>query len=170
MKDRVHTLDFYPVKTEKEIEQLCGMAHGIWQEHFTPIIGAAQVEYMVDRFQSVPAVTEQIRGGYEYYLLLLEGQSIGYTGIHAEESSLFLSKLYLQKQYRGRGYARQTMNFLENLARERGLSGIWLTVNRHNSDTIQAYTAMGLKIVREQKADIGNGFYMDDYIMEKILG
>ena len=59
------------------------------------------------------------------------------------------------------------MNFLEDLCRQRGLSKIWLTVNRHNDNTIAAYKAMGLTIVREQKADIGGGFFMDDYIMEK---
>ena len=167
MKDRIHIVEFYPVKTDGNIEELCALADGIWHEHFTPIIGGAQVEYMVEKFQSVPAVTEQLRQGYEYFLLLLEGRAVGYTGIHAENEELFLSKLYLQKENRGKGYARQAMNFLEDLCRQRGLSKIWLTVNRHNDNTIAAYKAMGLTIVREQKADIGGGFFMDDYIMEK---
>ncbi len=167
MKDRIHIVEFYPVKTSSKIEELCAMAEEIWHEHFTPIIGAAQVEYMVEKFQSVPAITEQIANGYEYYLFLLEGRAIGYTGIHAENGELFLSKLYLRKENRGKGYARQAMNFLEDLCRQRGLSKIWLTVNRYNSNTIAAYKAMGLVTVREQKADIGNGFFMDDYIMEK---
>lgn len=167
MKDRIHVVEFYPVKTSGKIEELCAMAEEIWHEHFTPIIGAAQVEYMVEKFQSVPAITEQIANGYEYYLFLLEGRAIGYTGIHAENGELFLSKLYLRKENRGKGYARQAMNFLEDLCRQRGLSKIWLTVNRYNSNTIAAYKAMGLVTVREQKADIGNGFFMDDYIMEK---
>lgn len=167
MKDRIHIVEFYPVKTDGNIEELCTLAEGIWHEHFTPIIGGAQVEYMVEKFQSVPAVTEQLRQGYEYFLLLLEGRAVGYTGIHAENGELFLSKLYLQKENRGKGYARQAMNFLEDLCRQRGLSKIWLTVNRHNDNTIAAYKAMGLTIVREQRADIGGGFFMDDYIMEK---
>lgn len=167
MKDRIHIVEFYPVKTDGNIEELCTLADGIWHEHFTPIIGGAQVEYMVEKFQSVPAVTEQLRQGYEYFLLLLEGRAVGYTGIHAENGELFLSKLYLRKENRGKGYARQAMNFLEDLCRRRGLSKIWLTVNRHNDNTIAAYKAMGLTIVREQKADIGGGFFMDDYIMEK---
>lgn len=167
MKDRIHIVEFYPVKTDGNIEELCTLADGIWHEHFTPIIGGAQVEYMVEKFQSVPAVTEQLRQGYEYFLLLLEGRAVGYTGIHAENGELFLSKLYLRKENRGKGYARQAMNFLEELCRRRGLSKIWLTVNRHNGNTIAAYRAMGLTIVREQKADIGGGFFMDDYIMEK---
>ncbi len=59
------------------------------------------------------------------------------------------------------------MNSLENICRENHLEKIWLTVNKYKKNTIAAYQKMGLKIVREQKADIGNGFFMDDYIMEK---
>lgn len=167
MKDTTHTLEFAPVKTEQDINTLCTIADGIWHEYFTPIIGLAQVEYMVDKFQSVPAVTEQLKNGYEYYFMMLEGEPIGYTGIHPEDGTLFLSKLYLKKEHRGKGYARQAMNFLEALTKERGLSKIWLTVNRYNDNTIAAYKAMGLTVAREQKADIGNGFYMDDFVMEK---
>ncbi len=169
MKDKVHTLSFYPVKAEKDIQLLCTMAQEIWHEHFTPILGVAQVDYMVEKFQSPPAITEQLEKGYLYYLLLLEGSPIGYTGIHPEEDALFLSKLYLKKSFRGKGYARQAMNFLESFGKKRGLSKIWLTVNRYNTGTIAAYKAMGLKTVREEKADIGEGFFMDDYIMEKSL-
>ena len=167
MKDRIHTVAFYPVKTEKNIKELCCLAEKIWHEHFTPIIGAAQVDYMVERFQSVPAVTQQLKEGYAYYLLLLEGRAVGYMGVHEEEESLFLSKLYLSRENRGKGYSRQALNFLEDLCRQRGLTKIWLTVNRRNDKTIAAYKAMGLTVAREQKTDIGGGFVMDDYIMEK---
>ncbi len=158
---------FAPVTTPQEIQTLCRIADEIWHEYFTPIIGPAQVEYMVGRFQSVPAVTEQIQSGYEYYFIMPAGSPAGYTGIHPEDGALFLSKLYLKKEFRGKGYARKTLNFLEELCRSRGLSKIWLTVNRHNDNTIAVYKAMGFSTVREQKTDIGNGFFMDDFVMEK---
>ena len=163
----METITLVPVTTPAQIETVAELAKKIWSEHYAELLGPAQICYMVEKFQSVPAVTEQLRQGYEYFLLLLEGRAVGYTGIHAENGELFLSKLYLQKENRGKGYARQAMNFLEDLCRQRGLSKIWLTVNRHNDNTIAAYNAMGLTIVREQKADIGGGFFMDDYIMEK---
>lgn len=169
MEKQKDKIEYIPVTGEENLEDLCSLAQNIWREHFTPIIGAAQVEYMLEKFQSAPAVKTQIKEGYAYFLFYLNGTAIGYTGIHPEESSLFLSKLYLKKESRGKGYSRQAMDFLEGLCREKGLKKIWLTVNRHNPIAIRAYKAMGFSVIREQKADIGNGFVMDDYIMEKPL-
>ncbi|MFR9065367.1 MAG: GNAT family N-acetyltransferase, partial [[Clostridium] scindens] len=51
------------------------------------------------------------------------------------------------------------------LCRERGLSKIYLTCNKHNDNTLAIYDHLGFKITDEQVADIGNGFVMDDYIL-----
>ena len=95
---------------------------------------------------------------------------IGYTGVRPDgEGKLFLSKLYILKPYRGQGYASEAFAFLERLCAEEGLSAIWLTVNRFNTNTIAVYEKKGFVTVRTQVADIGSGFVMDDYIMEKTL-
>ena len=80
---------------------------------------------------------------------------------------MFLSKLYLQQEYRGKKIASKAMEFLVALCRERGLKSIWLTVNKHNDITIAIYQKMGFYEIRQQRADIGNGFVMDDYVMQK---
>lgn len=157
------------VRTEEEITELCVMAKGIWEEYFTPIIGEGQVAYMLDKFQSPPAVTAQLQEGYRYYRFIRQGEYIGYTGIHPEEKELFLSKLYLKKEYRGKGYARQALTFLEEFCGREGLQSIYLTVNRHNDSTIVIYRKLGFETIREQKADIGDGYYMDDFVMQKAL-
>lgn len=159
---------FEPVVTTQEIAQTARMADVIWHEYFTPLIGAEQVAYMLDKFQSAAAITRQISSeGMRYFRILREGEMAGYTGIREEPDALFLSKLYIEKGRRGQGLARQTLDFLAEYARKRQLSRIWLTVNRHNAPTIAAYQALGFGILREQVADIGQGFVMDDYIMER---
>lgn len=159
---------FEPVGEDKQILQLAEMADTVWHEHFTSILSIEQIDYMVDRFQSVPALTGQIRQqGYSYFFLVLKGTAIGYTGVRMDEDKLFLSKLYILKDYRKKGYASQTFGFLEGLCREMGKKAIWLTVNRYNADTIAVYKKKGFEVVKTQVADIGNGFVMDDYIMEK---
>lgn len=157
---------FEPVRTKGQIAELCRMAEQIWRQHFTPIIGAGQVEYMLERFQSETAIAEQLEQGYEYYRFLHNHEYIGYMGIHREEKRLFLSKLYLKKEYRGRGFARQAYTFIQEIARKEGLHSVYLTVNKENYATIAVYERMGFVTVDKQKADIGGGFYMDDYIME----
>jgi len=162
-------LAFKPVESPEEIADVTRLAAIIWHEHYVSVISVAQIGYMLERFQSVPAITDQIkRQGYEYFLFQLDGASpVGYMAVKAEEGKLFLSKFYVLKDHRGKGYASRALAFLEKLCRERNLSRIWLTVNRNNTSSIAVYEKKGFRIAREQCADIGGGFVMDDYVMEK---
>ena len=51
-------------------------------------------------------------------------------------------------------------------AKLRELNKIWLTCNRNNTSSLEVYKHLGFEVVREEVADIGNGFVMDDYILE----
>jgi len=157
---------FVPVKSEEELQTVAALADEIWHEHFTPIIGKDQVDYMLGKFLSVPALNAQLTAGYEYYLLKADGKFIGFTGIHAEEVKLFLSKLYLKKEYRGKGYARKAMEFLKSICAHRKLCSIYLTCNKENANSLAAYRKLGFITVRKQVVDIGGGFVMDDEVLE----
>ena len=165
-------LQFIPVETESQIHLLASMADKVWHEFFSGIITVEQVDYMVERFQSETALTRQIDvDGYEYFFLELNGINIGYFGVHVEADAkkLFLSKLYLLKSYRGKGYATQAFQFLEGVAMGFHLKSIYLTVNRGNTHSVDVYKNWGFVTVKEEATDIGNGFVMDDYIMEYTL-
>lgn len=152
--------------SKDEISKLAEVANQIWHEYLIPIIGEEQVEYMVDKFQSVQGITEQIQKGYQYYFALYNNEVAGYFGIQPQNEKLFLSKLYLKKEFRGKGIASNMFSYIVDTAKSSDKKSIYLTVNRYNDNTISVYKHMGFEIVKEQKADIGNGFYMDDYIME----
>lgn len=168
MADEVNIV---PVGTE-DIETLCGLAKEIWTEHYASILSDEQVAYMVERFQSVPAVTDQLDKGYRYYFLRSAGESLaagengGFMGICPEEDGLFLSKLYVHREFRRRGLARAALSYLRELCRREGYPKIRLTVNKRNAGSIAAYRRMGFQTVKEQTVDIGHGFVMDDYVME----
>lgn len=149
-----------------EAAPLAAMAKEIWEEHYTPILGAAQVAYMLNKFQSEQAMAEQMRGGYRYRAFLWDDTPAGYLCYRAADGAMFLSKIYLKKEFRGKKISRYAVDFLRGICRERGLSKIWLTVNRYNEKSLAAYRALGFAVTREQKTDIGGGFFMDDYIME----
>lgn len=157
------------ISEKEQIEEFAKLAEVIWNEHFTSIIGKEQVDYMLDRFQSVHAVSDQIENqGYQYYFIEVDGKIAGYTGIHPETETgkLFLSKLYLLKDFRKKGYASMAFDFLKQFCKDNTLDSIYLTVNKYNTDTISVYEAKGFKTVKSQVSDIGNGFVMDDYVME----
>jgi diamine N-acetyltransferase len=164
------TLEFVPVQTEQQLAVVAELAREIWYEYYVALIGRAQVDYMVAKFQSVGAMAQQMREGYEYFLVSRAGQNVGYCALQAkaDERSLFISKLYLLRQERGAGTGRLCMEFIEQLARGRGLQLLWLTVNKGNP-AVNAYKRMGFRIAADLVIDIGGGFVMDDYRMEKPL-
>ena len=160
------------VQSKEQVAEVARLADITWREHYTPIIGQAQVDYMLEKFQSEEAIADQIAEGYQYYLLTEEGAGKGYLAVvqDKDENSLFLSKIYVLKSARGCGYGRKLLAYAENLCREQGLKTIWLTVNKNNTASIAWYLEMGFSKTGPIVQDIGNGFVMDDYRMEKCIG
>lgn len=168
-------IQFVPVTTPQQLDVVAGLAHEIWYEYYVPLIGRAQVDYMVSKFQSSGAMAGQMREGYEYFVIQQgpnerAGRPIGYCAVQPQsaQNSLFLSKLYLLRDARGAGTGRECMEFIEQLARRRGLTLLWLTVNKGNP-AVKAYERLGFRIAADLVMDIGGGFVMDDYRMEKSL-
>jgi len=148
------------------VYSLSAMAEEIWHEHFDPIIGKKQVNYMLEKFLSPEALVEQINNGYEYFLISYDYTFAGFAGIHEKDGELFLSKLYIHKDFRGKKLASYMFQKFIEICKLRDLKKIWLTCNRHNTKTIAVYEHLGFQKVREEVTDIGSGFVMDDYIFE----
>ena len=156
--------------SSSDIPELASLASGIWHEYFPCILTEGQIDYMVGMFQSEHAMREQVSGkGYRYYFLVDGGTVVGYTGLVPEGDRLFISKLYLRKESRGKGLGSQALKLIFELCQREGFGSAYLTVNRNNSVAIRAYERNGFVTVRTQVADIGNGYVMDDFVMEKKL-
>lgn len=151
--------------SDTDFREIAALADIIWHEHFTPIIGAAQVEYMLEKFQSYEVISDiTANQGYIYYMAYDDGKFCGYIGIHPDKDEIFLSKIYVEKSHRGKKISKEMINTVK---REfPSYKRLWLTVNKHNDNSVAAYKKMGFRIIDEQCADIGSGFVMDDYIME----
>lgn len=159
-------LRIIPVTNMELVYSTTAVAEEIWRQHYTSIIGNAQVEYMLEKFLSPEALVEQINSGYEYFVFSYEYTFAGFAGIHEEEGKLFLSKLYVHKDFRGKGIASYLFQKFIEICKMRNLNKIWLTCNRHNTGSLEVYKHWGFQTVREEATDIGNGYVMDDYIME----
>ena len=155
------------VTSNEDIISLASLAREIWFEHFPKVITVDQIEYMVNKFQSVEAITEQINTGYEYFLCENESEYLGFCCVKNEESQLFISKLYVHASARGKKVGLFMLNYIENLARDRNKKSIYLTVNKYNDLAVSFYHKTNFTLTREDVFDIGNGYVMDDYIFEK---
>lgn len=158
------------VTAEDDIRALAELAHRIWNEHYVDIIGQEQVDYMLENFQSERAIRAAIeREGHMYYLVSEDAEDVGYWSVEPEpgKDRMKLSKIYVRRDMRRQGLGRQMVEVAEELCRERGMDTLWLAVNKNNTDSIRAYRAMGFERVGERVKHIGEGFVMDDYIMQK---
>ncbi len=151
----------------EQCETIATLATEIWEEHYTPIIGANQVNYMLDKFQSSNEIYKQIQKGQVYYLIQNKDLPIGYFCIYPNTGNLFLSKLYVLAKFRGQGVGKFAFDFIQKRAKESSLKTIYLTVNIHNTNAIKSYEKMGFVNQGPTKADIGSGYVMDDYRMVK---
>ena len=163
---------------DADIRRMSSLATRIVREHFDPIVGVEQNDYMIARNQTPEAIAAQIADGFEYYYVYpprtRDGQNrnapIGFLAIRAQDDGeLNLSKFYLTKEERGKGYARSMTSFVAQRARKLGCDHVTLRVNRTNYQAILAYEHLGYRRVGELCTDIGGGFQMDDYVYELTL-
>lgn len=159
------------VSQEEEIQTVVRLAREIWTEHYTPLIGEAQVEYMLEKFQSPEAIKAQLEQGVKYHLLLVDKTPAGYMALEpeADRGKLKLSKIYVRGGYRGRGCGSFLLEQAKKEAKTQNVERIWLRVNKHNETSMEWYKKKGFTVASEDKKPIGGGFYMDDFIMELTL-
>ncbi len=163
--------DMVKVETASQIEDVAGLARTIWTQHYVPIIGQEQVDYMLCMFQSAPAIASQIANGYIYYLVCEAHRATGYFALvpNKRDASLLLSKIYILPSCQGRGLGKEVIAFCEQLCLADGFRTLWLTVNKHNANSIAFYRSRGFSNETSIVTDIGKGFVMDDYKMVKRL-
>jgi ribosomal protein S18 acetylase RimI-like enzyme len=167
----VEMLKIEPITSETVAEQVVFIAREIWSDHYAPIIGQEQVDYMLEKFQSSKAIAQDQSAGFEYFSINIEQKLVGYLSflVERENRSVFLSKIYIHSSARGTGIGAATMQFILAQCSEYGAETLWLTVNKKNDNSIAWYLKQGFVIVDTTVTDIGGGFVMDDYKMEKVF-
>lgn len=159
------------ITEEAQIRTAAELAQTVWHQTYDTLLPAGQVNYMLEAFQSVPAIHRQLETeGYQYYLLTDQETPVGFFAVipaHKTEDELFLSKIYLLPSSHGKGIARRAFAFLEELAAEGRFRKIWLTVSKENKHAQEVYRHFGFTVREAVVIDIGGGYVMDDYVMEK---
>ena len=156
-------------ETPEHYKIIGALADEIWNECYISIISKEQIEYMVKNFQSESIIKEQSENGYLYFIAEYDGTYAGYCCIVPEDNSVFLSKFYIKKEFRGMGIAKKLLKYALKPFSSQELLRVHLTVNKYNTNSIAVYKKMGFEIFNECVNDIGNGFVMDDFEMECFL-
>jgi len=153
---------------EADIDVLRALAEEIWREHYTAIIGSAQIDYMLDqRYGSKVLRAELKRNDLWWDLLLVAGEPQGYSSyfVDSHADSLQLDKLYVRRARRRMGLGPMMLDRVLARARLLRCSRVSLAVNKLNPSAIAAYRKWSFRTERSVVKPIGGGFVMDDYIM-----
>lgn len=143
------------------------LAHKIWKEVYPSIISNDQMEYMLKKMYSQESLKKQIaEQGHEYTLVFDMENLVGYLDAGTENGyDYFIYKLYIDAGFHGKGAGKKLYdNFFSE---KKMLRSIRLQVNRTNKRAINFYHKLGFRVEYEKDFDIGNGFYMCDYVMLK---
>ena len=151
---------------ESKIAATSGFAQRVFKEYYNDLIGPDQSEYMADLFLSEKAIKNLIDDGAVFKLAVEDDRILGFYECKKEEKKVFLSKLYVDKPYRGNRIGKMMFNDLLDYTRSCGLNRIYLTVNKYNTPSYNIYLHLGFKVIDAVENDIGHGYIMDDYIME----
>ena len=145
------------------------LAREIWDEHYIKILKQDQIDYMLNKFYSTEKIQSEIEEGIIWEMLTNDERPIGYLVCKIESDKLYISKIYLKAETRGKGLGKLLLNHAIELARQNGKNSIYLNVNKYNTDSIAFYERVGFVKIDEGVFDIGNGYVMDDFILELIL-
>ena len=155
---------------DTDFEALTALAYAIWLPHYSPLVGAEKTEYILslrftpDNLRAYIGATDK---GLE--LLRVDGELVGYCSYAKHDDELKLEQLYLLSDYKGRGLGGLMLRHAEGRGRDFGCARIFLQVAKGNEDAIAVYLRTGFVIREAVEIDIGDGFVMDDYILEKTI-
>lgn len=154
---------------EHDIPLIRSLADEVWPETYRPILSEEQIAYMMNMMYSEESIRQQMRQGDEFILVYDGVEPVGFASVSLLEPTVYkLNKLYVLPSQQGKGTGRFIVDKLAAAMKLRGGLIFRLNVNRHNK-ALQFYQKIGFEIVREEDIDIGNGFLMNDYVMEKRL-
>jgi ribosomal protein S18 acetylase RimI-like enzyme len=150
-----------------DVQRLAGV---IWRAHYTGIISAAQIEYMLAHGYGddvLATFLDSADRGLE--LATIDGAPAGFAAwyVTAESGTAKLDKLYVLPAQQRVGLGGRLIARVEELARAAGATTLILNVNKHNVQAIRAYEKHGFATREAVVVDIGQGYVMDDFVMAK---
>ena len=158
--------------TERDLPTVAELARVIWRKHYPGIITPGQIEYMLERGYSREALRRFItEEGAGLELARVGERWAGFAAYHRSDhpDELKLAKLYVHQDFHGQGVGRRLIEATEAAAAAQHRATIVLNVNKNNERAIRTYQRNGFAVREAVVIDIGSGFVMDDYIMEKRL-
>jgi diamine N-acetyltransferase len=159
-------LKIIPVSNES-IPLIRDLTYRVWPQTYRGILSDDQIEYMLDMMYSEDSLKRQMAEGAEFIIVYDNDNPIGFASYQRMTPDKYkLHKIYVLPDQQGKGTGRSIIDYVMNDIKKKGGRSLHLQVNKNNTAK-EFYERLGFKEVEQVKLDIGKGYFMDDYIMEK---
>jgi ribosomal protein S18 acetylase RimI-like enzyme len=156
--------------TENDIPAIQQIAYETWPTTYGEILSPEQLKYMLGLMYSQETLAKQMQDGHCFFMAKADEKTIGFAGISPTEKPARwkLQKLYVVPTTQQKGTGKTLLAFVENYVKKVGATDFSLQVNRNNNAK-SFYEKMGFTIESSADFDIGEGYWMNDFVMVKQL-
>jgi ribosomal protein S18 acetylase RimI-like enzyme len=163
------------VCNREQLSIVRNLSYAIWPSTYREILSSEQLDYMLHNFYSIANLERQMDNGQVFELLFEDTNVIGFVAYelscnfeNLSQPLTKLHKIYLLPETQGKGFGKFMIDEIVRIAKSNNQKGIYLNVNKYNTAKF-FYEKVGFTIVKEEVIDIGNGYVMDDYVMEYLF-
>jgi diamine N-acetyltransferase len=144
-----------------------------WPAAYHDILSPEQMQYMLNLFYSEASLQEQMLQKQHKFIIIFDNDAAAgfaaYSPKSNKEPTVYrLHKIYIHPGQQGRGTGKILLDYIISDIKNNNATALELNVNRHNK-ALLFYQKLGFEIIKEEDIDIGNGYFMNDYVMLKQL-
>ena len=156
--------------TPEDIPLIRDLTHKIWPQTYAAILTNEQINYMLELLYSESSLIKQMNEHHRFLIVYDEITPAGFASYSEIDHGIFkLHKIYLLPDQQGKGTGRFLLDYIITIILQHDAKLLRLNVNRHNKAK-DFYERLGFTLIKEEEVNIGNGYFMNDYVMEKKLG
>lgn len=153
--------------TAADIPLIRQLTFAIWPQTYSSVISKEQIDYMLEMMYNPAILQKQMEeDGCTLIIVYDDAEPVAFASYNETEPQLWkLNKIYILLSQQGKGTGKFIINYIVDEIKTKHAKALQLQVNRQNKAK-GFYENLGFKIIKTADFDIGNGFFMNDYVME----
>ena len=150
-----------------DIQLIRELTFKVWPQTYAAIISQQQIDHMLEMMYSEISLKKQMEDGSQFIVVCNDDEPVGFASFQETAPAVYkLHKIYILASQQGKGTGRFAIDDIITEIKQMGATALQVQVNRHNKAR-SFYEKLGFVVIEEADFDIGNGYFMNDYVMEK---
>jgi diamine N-acetyltransferase len=154
----------------KDIPLIQTLTFAIWPQTYANLLTQDQIDYMLEMMYSEASLQKQMEeDGCNFIIVYDNNEPVAFAAYKPTKPQVWkLEKIYVLASQQGKGTGKFIINYIVDEIKQQDAKALQLQVKRDNPAQ-HFYIKLGFTIIDTADFDIGNGYFMKDYIMELAL-